>query len=329
MTDKMVFPRKLKEGSQVRVIAPSSPFNQVDLSQRKTIERVLKELGLTLTYGKYVDSQNSECLVDPIPRASDLHEAFLDPDVDCILAAIGGYNSKDLLPYIKWEVVSQNPKIFCGFSDITLLQNVFTQKLDIVTYSGPMLSTFGMEHHNDQTIDWFKQCLFDESPYTLSASETYSDDEWWSDQEDRKLLPSSWWVINSGESIMGKIIGGNLTTLNLLLGTDYFPELDDTIVFVEDDYESTLDIFIRDITSLTQHSNFSGVKALIIGRFQNSSNVDRDDIASMVKSNQVLDSIPVLANVDFGHTYPMFTFPIGGIASISFDDNPKIVIVKH
>ena len=68
---------------------------------------------------------------------------------------------------------------------------------------------------------------------------------------------------------------------------------------------------------------------MIIGRFQNSSNVDRDDIASMVKSNQVLDSIPVLANVDFGHTYPMFTFPIGGIASISFDDNPKIVIVKH
>ena len=91
-------------------------------------------------------------------RIEDFTYAFSDTNVKAIFTAIGGVNSNQLLKYIDWELIKNNPKIFCGFSDITALNNSIFTKTGLVTYSGPFItSTFGQKLHFDDTLDYIKK----------------------------------------------------------------------------------------------------------------------------------------------------------------------------
>ena len=133
-----------------------------------------------------------------------------------------------------------------------------------------------------------------------------------------------WWIINKGKS-KGIILGGNLCTINLLQGTKYFPSFtEDTILFIEDDAMAgpQFDVeFDRNIQSLIQQPNFKNIKGIVIGRFEISSQMTKEKLIEIIKSKKDLFNIPIIANVDFGHTTPMITFPIGGIAEIDTEEN--------
>src|SRR5690606_35339389 len=121
-------------------------------------------------------------------------------------------------------------------------------------------------------------------------------------------------------------VGGNLCTLNLLQGTPYWPGLEGTIVAVEDDHLSDAAIFARDLTSLLQLPDASGIRGMIIGRFQAASRVTRDLVTEIVRRQPALRDVPVLANVDFGHTNPLATLPIGGAVEIVSGPAPELRI---
>ena len=108
-------------------------------------------------------------------RVSDLHAAFADPQVACILTVIGGFNSNELLPRLDWDLIAANPKIFCGYSDITAVQNAILARAGLVTYSGPHWSSFGMRDHFEQTQRWFAQALFDQGPIELRPAQAWTD----------------------------------------------------------------------------------------------------------------------------------------------------------
>lgn len=91
---------------------------------------------------------------------ADLHAAFADPEVAGILTVIGGYNSNQLLPHLDFGLIAANPKVLCGYSDITALQNALLARTGLVTYSGPHWSTFGMRDHLDETVAWVRRPLF-------------------------------------------------------------------------------------------------------------------------------------------------------------------------
>ncbi|MNE71447.1 Murein tetrapeptide carboxypeptidase [compost metagenome] len=114
----------------------------------------------------------------------------------------------------------------------------------------------------------------------------------------------------------GVIIGGNLCTLNLLQGTEFMPNLKDAILFVEDDFESGPETFDRDLQSLIHQPGFEQVKGLVIGRFQRQSRITPELLCTIIRSKKELRQLPVIADVNFGHTSPMITFPIGGRASL-------------
>jgi len=136
-------------------------------------------------------------------------------------------------------------------------------------------------------------------------------------------------VINEGES-EGTILGANLCTFNLLQGTEYFPNLSDSILFLEDDEESKPHAFDRDLQSLIHLPEFGGVRGIVIGRFQKASGMTDAMLKKIIETKSELKNIPVIANVDFGHTDPKITFPVGGEVKITADgDNPKITITKH
>lgn len=129
---------------------------------------------------------------------------------------------------------------------------------------------------------------------------------------------------------MALYLGANLCTFNLLQGTEYFPNLSSTILFLEDDAESKLTNFDRDLQSLIHLPNFNKVKGIVIGRFQNASEVKTEQLIKMIKSKKELANIPVLANVDFGHTQPMITFPIGGEVGLMVSSKGSTLkIIKH
>jgi muramoyltetrapeptide carboxypeptidase LdcA involved in peptidoglycan recycling len=103
------------------------------------------------------------------------------------LTAIGGFNSNQLLRQIDYELIAAYPKVFCGFSDITALQNALYARSGLVTYSGPHYSSFGMAQLFDYTEAAFRSCVFDSEALEARPAPGWSDDEWWLDQDHRRV----------------------------------------------------------------------------------------------------------------------------------------------
>jgi muramoyltetrapeptide carboxypeptidase len=210
------------------------------------------------------------------------------------------------------------------------LNNAIFAKTGLISYSGPHYSSFGQKLYFDYTLDYFEKCLLSDSPFTIKPSDKWSDDEWYKDQDKRDLINNEgYWVFNEGKA-SGTILGANLCTFNLLQGTEFMPELKDSVLFLEDDYESQTHHIDRNLQSLIHQPGFDGVNGLVLGRFQKGSGMTKDLLYKIVKSKKELDNIPIVANVDFGHTDPKITFPIGGQVSLEISRKEcKINIAKH
>lgn len=325
-----IYPEKLKKGDEVRVIVVSMSMAMLSEETKKIANKRLSDLGLKVTFGKHVMENDNFSSSSIESRIEDLHEAFLDKNVKAVFTVLGGFNANQMLRHIDWNIIKNNPKIFSGYSDVTILNNAIYQKTGIVNYSGPFYSTFGQKLYFDYTLDYFKKCIMSEEKFSIIPSDNWSDDAWYKNQEDRNIIKNDGYlIINKGEG-EGTIVGGNLCTFNLLQGTEYFPSLSGNILFLEDDELSDSLSFDRDLQSLIHQPVFETVKGLIIGRFQRVSKISNEDLVKIIKNKKELDGIPIVANVDFGHTDPKITFPIGGDVRISVKDNKAgIEIIKH
>lgn len=328
-----VLPTKLKKGDEIRVISPSCSLSIVSTENRKLAVKRLTDMGFQVTFSTYADEIDRFASSSISSRVQDLHDAFRDPNVKAVLTTLGGYNSNGLLKHLDYDLIRENPKFFCGYSDITALNNAIYTKAGLVTYSGPHFSSFGMEKGLEYTTDYFFKCLTSNEPIEVLPSETWSDDSWYIDQENREFIKNEGYVsIHEGEAT-GEIIGGNMSTLNLLQGTPYMPNLQDKILFLEEDSltgKATLNTFDRYLHSLMQQPNFEHVKGIVIGRMQKGTKCTIEDIQEMIASKPELIHIPLIANASFGHTTPIFTFPIGGRAKIiSNKEKTSITILTH
>ena len=327
---KPIFPPKLQPGNTIRVVAPSKSLGIISKPNRAIANKRFKQMKLRIEYSKHAEEMDRFGSSSIKSRVEDLHAAFKDPKVNGILTVIGGFNCNQLLKYLDWNLIKKNPKMFCGFSDTTALQNAMYAKTGLVTYSGPAYAMFGQLMHFDYYLDYFKKCLLSTQPYEILPSKKWSNDLWFIDQYKRELFPNRGWdVIHKGKA-NGTIIGGNLGTLNLLQGTEYFPELKNSVLFLEDDHESKSVNFDRDLQSLIHLPEFKGVKGIVIGRFEPTSQISKEDLAEIINSKDELAKLPVISEVDFGHSQPMITFPIGGkVEMIADKKKPKIAILEH
>lgn len=326
-----IYPIKLKIGDEVRIIAPARSLAIIGKESKEIANKRFEDLGLKLSFGKHVEEVDDFVSTSIESRVEDLHDAFQDKNVKAILTVIGGFNSNQLLKYLDWELIKNNPKILCGFSDITALNNSIFAKTGLITYSGPHYSTFGQKLYFDYTLDYFKRCLMDNKPFTLESSDNWSDDSWYKDQDKRNLIKNDGWlVINEGKA-NGTIIGGNLCTFNLLQGTEYMPTFENnTVLFLEDDEETNPHNFDRDLQSLIHLPDFNKVSGIVIGRFQKVSEVTNELLTKIIKTKHELKNVPVIANVDFGHTDPKITFPIGGVVEVTANtSNSEVTIIEH
>lgn len=325
----MIVPERLQPGDEIRIIAPSTTHQIIS---EDTVNQALlnfEKLGLKVTFGKNIMG-TSVLMTAPIEqRIEDLHDAFRDPNVKGIFTTIGGFTSNQLLKYLDYELIKNNPKIFCGYSDITALQNAIFAKTGLVTYSGPAFSTFGMKKGLEYTLEYVKKVLMDEGETELQCSSHWSNDSWYVDQDSRKFIENDGYVVLHEGYASGRIIGGNLCTLNLLQGTEFMPSLENTILFIEDDSEVNARTFDRDVQSLIHQPGFSGVKGLVIGRFEIESNISEEELRYIIETKEELKKIPVAVNADFGHTTPIFTFPIGGSCKLEAANGKVSIIISN
>lgn len=327
-----MIPEKLKAGDEVRVIAPSRSMVILGEDCKKIATQRLEALGLKVTFGKYVMEADEDYLCTSVEhRAEDLNEAFRDKKVKAILTVIGGFNSNQILDFIDYEAIKQNPKIFCGFSDITALSNAIYAKTGLVTYSGPHYSSFGMLKGFEYELEYFKKMFFQSEEFEIESSKEWSDDAWFIDQENREFISNEgMYIINEGKA-EGDIVGGNLCTLNLLQGTEYMPNIEGKVLFLEDDgmaENAYLVTFDRDLQSLIHTKEFKNIKAIVLGRNQKGCNMTKEKWIKLIKNKPELKDIPVIAGADFGHTTPIFAFPIGGHAKLEVENGKIRLLIK-
>ncbi len=306
---------KLKIGDEVRVIAPSRNLTEVRQDIHHHAVDFWAREGLILTFSKNSREVNKFHSSSIASRVEDIHEAFLDPNVKMIITCLGGFNANQLLHYLDYDLIAKHPKILCGFSDITALLNAIYAKTGIVTYHGPHYGTFAFEQEAEYTRKAFFDCVMRDVPIVLTPSET----------------AAKYHTIQKGYC-EGTIVGGNLCTLNLLQGTPYMPDIRNKVLFLEDDnimgdyfcYE-----FDRNLESLLQIGGADTIKGIVFGRFDDSCGLSVETITDIIQG-KVSSDIPVIFGADFGHVFPMFTFPIGGTVKISANkDGADIQIITH
>ena len=327
-----MIPNKLKPGDEVRIIAPSRSMVILGEDCKKIATERLEKLGLKVTFGKYVNEADDDYIVAEVKhRAYDLNEAFRDKNVKAILTVIGGFNSNQILDYIDYDLIKENPKILCGFSDITAVLDSIYAKTGLVTYYGPHYSSFGMFKGFEYELDYFKKMFFEDSEVEIKSSDEWSDDAWFIDQENREFIKNNgMFIINEGLA-EGEIVGGNLCTLNLLQGTEYMPDIKDKVLFIEDDGSADKNFLVdfdRNLQSLIHLPEFKTVKGIVFGREQKNCNMTKDKWIKMIKNKPELDKIPIIAGADFGHTTPIITFPIGGYAKLKANNDEINLTVK-
>ena len=305
--------KRLKKGDHIRVVSPSSSIESIGgFEANVAAKKKLEALGFRLSFSEHYFEND---IFDSAPiasRVADLEAAFANETIDAILTTIGGFNCNELLPYLDFDLIAQNPKIFCGYSDTTALLNAIYAKTGIQTYMGPSYSSFKMREGQDyQTQAWLNAVTQDS--FTLEPSEEWSSDAWYIPDAPRTFFPTDWKVYNPGQA-SGVAIGGNLSTFALLHGTEFAPKPDKYILFLEEAEEDHYVEFTRHFAALLQV--YPNPQAVLIGRFPKETEMTEEILLTILDKHPILKKVPVLYDLDFAHTQPLFTITIGGQVEI-------------
>jgi muramoyltetrapeptide carboxypeptidase len=328
-------PKKLTQGSIARIVAPSRSLAIINPETRAVAAQRFTEMGMRLTFGANVEVCD-EYKSSPIEsRVADLHAAFIDRDIQAIFTVIGGLVSFQTVPLLDYDLLAANPKIICGYSDLTCLLNAIHARTGLITYYGPHYSSFGMIQGADYTLDYFKKACLSDAPFDVLPSSEWSDDDWFLDQSDRTFyLNDGPAIVNQGEA-EGELVGGNIESFRLLNGTKYAPSLAGRILFLEHDGadKGTTDRhFDRRLQSILMQPGGDRIAGMLIGRFKKVANMTLAKVQKIVASKPQLQSVPVIYGYDFGHSDPFITLPIGGKCSISAtkaNKIPTLQILSH
>lgn len=232
-------------------------------------------------------------------RLAQLDMAAADPDVQVVMALRGQYGLTRLLPRIDFARMAASGKIFTGYSDFTAFQMGLLAKTGAMSYAGPMLlSDFGSGEPDPFTVGDFFNCL------TRGSHRIHQE------------APG-----NPALDVEGTIWGGNLAMIMSMVGTEYFPQVDDGILFVEDVNEHPYRVE-RMLLQLMQAGVLARQKALILGDFSSYRITPADngyDFDAMVAYLRTVLPVPVLTGLQFGHCRRRVTIPFGASATLRAD----------
>ena len=277
-------------------------------------------MGFEVKFGQHALEQAGYVSASAEARAADIHQLFRDPEVRLILAAIGGDHSCHLLPLLDFELIRDNPKLVMGYSDVTVLNVAIWQQTGLVTCNGPALLTDFAEHPAmlEYTKVWFEKVVRDPTPIgELTPAPAWTEETLsWERKLDltrpRALTASPGWSWVKGGRGEGVLAGGCIESLQHLRGTRYWPEWNDVILFFETSEEkpspATVDGILMDYENMGVLRQLQG---MIVGRPMRYSEAEKQELREVVLERTRAYDFPIVCDVDFGHTAPQLTLPLG------------------
>ena len=323
----LIIPPRIKQGETIGIISPSAGLAPFAMHRVQNAIRYLKQKGFRVLIGRHALKNDGYVSASIKDRLADLHSMFQNQEVKMIITTIGGNNANQLLPYINYSLIKKHPKIFIGYSDISVLHLALQKKANLATYYGPCLMTqFGeYPHPLKYTVNHFAAAVM--ANRKISNTVIHPSRKWtqevldWFKKEDLKRPRKT--IINQGFAWLkegyarGIAWGGTIPSINLLLGTKYWFIPKNAIFFLDipegKDIFSGLPLAEVDayLTQLESAGVFKAIAGLIIGRPYRYNTKENKIFKKLVKRITKPYNFPILINVDLGHTDPIITFRYG------------------
>ncbi len=286
----MIKAKKLKPRSTIGIISPSY---WIDENILKKTSKIFSDQNYKLVYGKSIYAKDGPFAGSPKIRADDIHSMFTDPSIDAIICARGGYGANKVIPLLDYELIKKNPKIFLGYSDITSYLISITQRSELVTFHGPMLSSYK---------DGFVDYNFNQMINILSGK-----------RNAQIIAPKTMepHILKAGNAV-GPLLGGNLTLMINRLGTNDAYDTTNAILFLEDLNEYYYS-FERMLIHMQKAGMLDNISGLIIGELIN---IKDEDISFSKSTDEIVMDIcgemdfPIVTNFPCGHGFYQATLPI-------------------
>ena len=313
--NKSLKAKRLVASNTIGLIAPASNVHENE--EIYFAADILKSFGFKVKYGKHLFKRYGYLAGTDKERAADVNNMFADDEVDGIFCLRGGYGSPHILPYLDYGLIAKNPKAFIGYSDITALLNAISTRSNLITFHGPIAK----QNFTEYTLENFKKILFNPSaPLELATPPLFEGREGLA-EEDNRLS-----VLTEGKAT-GKLIGGSLSLMVVLVGSPYEPDYKDKILFLEDVEEAPYRVD-RMLTHLWLAGRLQQLAGIVFGKC-----TDCEDSSPTLSLEQVFNDrlkplgIPVLRGLMIGHIEDMATIPLGALATL--DTKTRTLVLEE
>lgn len=296
----ILLPEALQEGDTIGIVSPASAI--FESQPYEIAKESFEAMGLNVKFGKNVRKTYGHLAGTDAERAEELNEMFRDKSIKAIIALRGGSGAARILDKLDYEVIKNNPKIFIGYSDITALHLAIYEKTGLVTFHGPV----AVSSWNSFSTDYLKRLLFQKEAITYKNPENKGDELVQTKNRIR--------VINEG-TVKGKLLGGNLSVLTGIMGSEYFPgDWKGKILYLEEVGEKIYAVD-RMMTQLQLGGVFDEISGFVFGKCS-----DCDPGGSGYGSltlEEVIDhyikplNIPAYSGAMIGHISDNVTIPNG------------------
>src|SRR5216683_46040 len=294
---EIVRPLPLRDGATIGVLSVSAPEPTTEETRFSRGLKVLRDRGFHVKVAPHAAERHGYMSATEEALASDLHELFLDPDIRAIICAGGGVNANRLLRHLDFDVIKRHPKALVGVSNPTVILNAITARTGLITFHGPsVIWDLGADEGIPAATaeNFFGILQTDQSHYAVASQ------------------PGAWQWLNPGE-LSGRLLGGNLASVQGLLGTPYEPDWPGS-VFAWEDIAKPVNRLDMMLTHFRDAGVFEHITGMIIGQLVSCASADGGQALEEMLS-EVLSGyhFPVLADVPFGHTSDKVTLPLGAV----------------
>ena len=302
----MIIPDKLNLGDTIGVVAPSNPIINENIEEIKKAKEIIENLGFKVKFSKNLFSNTNGYSATVKEKAEDINDMFADKEVKMIWCAKGGENSNSTFEYLDYELIKQNPKILCGYSDITSLTNMITEKTGLITFNGTNFKTIA----TDETDYSLKEAL---KRFVNGSLEFGVTDE-------------GYRTIQKGV-VEGQLIGGNLSLTRGMVAGKYSIDFTDKILFLEElGFETGPELASNYLYYMKQNGVFDKVKGIWLGNYTHESGVQLEKILLYVLGDEYKG--PIIKSENFGHIERKTVITIGTMARIDTNQEIKIKLLE-
>ncbi len=302
-----MLPNRLKRGDTIGVVAPSNPIIGDNIEELDKAKQIVEKSGFRVKLSNHIYAHTNGYSSTAKEKAEDINDMFRDKEVKMIWCAKGGNNSNTVFEFLDYELIKQNPKILCGYSDITSLTNIIHAKTGLITFSGTNFKTIA----TDETDYSYQEAMkrFVEGSLELGkAHEEYV-------------------TIQEGQA-EGKLIGGNLTLIHSLVSGKYQVDFKDKILFIEElGLEANPAMVSHALAHMKQNGVFDQIKGIWIGNYQHESNITLEQIVIDTLTRDYV--FPIIQSNNFGHIETKTVIPIGTKARIDTNQSQKIKLIEQ